>query len=217
MKTPPPSVFRIGFFAGTAVLFLIVTSPALEPRTWISLDGRTIDAELIKTEGDTVELKDKDNRTLKVPKTSLSFGDLDYIAEYAPEEKKLGFAKPAAKAKLPSPAKEMKFVSKSVRKEAGQLQLGEVTLKFAETPRFRIFHSKGVDPADTAELAERLWHDTAFFHASFASKFKNLRMAVIMADGETDFVKLGEWYAGALKTANDTVNSDAVLRLVGVQ
>ena len=210
MMTPLQFAFRREFLTGAALIALASASPALEPRTWISLDGRTIDAELIKTEGDIVELKDKENRTLKVPKSSLSFGDLDYIAEYAPEEKKNGFAKPAAKEKLPNPAKEMKFVSKSVKRDAGQLKLGETTMKYAETPHFKIFYSKGVDPGDTAELAERLWHDTAFFHGSFAGKFKENRKAIFMADGETDFVKIGDWYKESLQAAGDTVNAEAV-------
>ena len=213
MMTLLPVAFVRRLLTGATLIVLSTAAPALEPRTWISLDGRTIDAELIKTEGDLVELKDKDNRTLKVPKSSLSFGDLDYIAEYAPEEKKLGFAKATAKAKLPNPAKEMKFVSKTVKKDAGQLKVGETLFKYAETPHFKIFYSKGVDPGDTAELAERLWHDTAFFHASFAGKFKDRRLAVFMADEALDFVKLGAWYVEILVAAGNTVHAAAVSKI----
>jgi hypothetical protein len=187
-----------------ALLAIASTAPALEPRTWITLDGRTIDAELIKTEGDIVELKDKTGTVLKVSRLSLSFGDHDYIAEYAPEEKKNAFAKPAGKVKLPNPAKEMKFVGKSVKKDTGELKLGGATFRVAESTRFKIYYSKGVDPADTAELAERLWHDTAFFHSSFAAKFKDRRMAIIMAEGESDFAALGEWYVEMLNAAGNT-------------
>lgn len=203
MKSPilPVRWLRL---AGAALLAVPCAAPALEPRTWISLDGRSIDAELVRTEGDLVELKDKTGTTLKIPKSSLSFGDLDYIAEYAPAEKKSGLGSAPVKVKLPNPAKEMKYSSKTVKKDVGELVLGDATFRICETPHFKIFYSKGVDPGDTAELAERLWHDTAFFHGSFAGKFKDRRMGIIMADGETDFADVGEWYVDILTAAGQT-------------
>ncbi len=205
MMNRPPLSNRKLLFTGAALFALLNTLPALEPRLWISLDGRTIDAELIKTDGDIVELKDKEGRVLKVPKSSLSFGDLDYIAEYGPEEKKSSLgSKPAGKAKVPNPAKEMKFSPKSVKKDAGEIKLGTLSFQVTETPRFKILTSKGVDPMDTAELAERLWHDMAFFHASFAGKFKDRRMAIILAEPEKDFTELGAWYVEILNAAGNT-------------
>ena len=204
METPTHFVFRQGFLSGLALITLSLSATALEPRTWISLDGRTMDAELIKTEGDIVELKDKENRTLKVPKSSLSFGDLDYIAEYAPEEKGGSLGDKKVSVKIPIPAKEMKFNNKSLKKEAGELQIGGLTMKFCETPHFKLFHSKGIDPTDSAEQAERMWHDTAFFHASFAGKFKDRRMAIILAEGEKDFKTILDWYAEVLNSAGHT-------------
>lgn len=196
---------------GAALFILAGSSPALEPRTWISLDGRTIDAELIRTDGLNVELRDKENRTLKVPKASLSFGDLDYIAEFAPEEKSAGFApKAPAKVKVPSPAKEMKFNNKTVKKDAGEFKFGGATLKICETPHFKIFYSKGIDPTDTAELAERLWHDTAFFHSSFAAKFKDRRQPIFLVESSTDYGLIGEWYVEVLNAAGNTEGAASV-------
>ncbi len=205
MMNRPHFPVRQLLLTGALLLVAAVSAPALEPRTWISLDGRTIDAELIRTDGEMVELKDKEGRTLKVPKLSLSFGDNDYIAEFAPDEKNnaLG-AKPAGKVKVPNPAKEMKFSPKLIKKEAGELKLGGATFRICETPRFKILYSKGLDPMDTAELAERLWHDTAFFHASFAGKFKDRRMAIILADADKDFPVLGEWYVEMLMASGNT-------------
>jgi hypothetical protein len=197
--------------AGATLFSLQQGVHALEPRTWISLDGHTIDAELIKTEGDMVELKDKEGRTLKVSRISLSYGDNDYIAEFAPEEKKGGLTpKPSGKVKLPSPAKEMKFSPKVVKKDAGEIKLGNLTFRFCESPHFKILYSKGVDPSDTAELAERLWHDTAFFHASFAGKFKDRRMAIIIADTEKDYPALGKWFEEELRSSGNTKAADSI-------
>ena len=205
MMIQPHFPARRLLLTGALLLALAADSLALEPRTWISLDGRTIDAELIRTDGEMVELKDQEGRTLKVPKLSLSFGDNDYIAEFAPEEKKnaLG-AKPSSKVKVPNPAKEMKFSPKVIKKEAGELKLGGATFRICETPRFKILYSKGLDPMDTAELAERLWHDTAFFHASFAGKFKDRRMAIILADADKEFPALGAWYVEMLIASGNT-------------
>jgi len=205
--------FRRLFLSGATLLSFTAALHALEPRTWISLDGRTIDAELIKTEGDMVELKDKEGRTLKVPRLSLSFGDHDYIAEFAPDEKKNGLApKPTGKEKVPNPAKEMKFSNKVIKKEAGEMKIGGITFKVCESPRFKVLYSKGIDPMDTAELAERLWHDTAFFHASFAGKFKDRRMAVIMADTDKEYVDLGKWWIEILSQSGNTEYAASVAR-----
>ena len=204
MNRPHFSVRRL-LLGGAALFSLAATAHALEPRTWISLDGRTIDAELIRTEGDIVELKDKEGRTLKVPKLSLSFGDIDYIAEFAPEEKKNALSpKPAGRVKVPNPAKEMKFSPKVIKKDAGEITLGGAAFRVSESPHFKILYSKGLDPMDTGELAERLWHDTAFFHASFAGKFKDRRMAIILADTDKEFVTLGEWYVEILEASGNT-------------
>ena len=202
-----------GLMLTGAVLFGSLTiSPALEPRTWISLDGRTLDAELIKTEGEIVELKDKEGRILKIPKLSLSFGDLDYIAEYAPQQKSgaLG-AKPPSNVRIPNPAKEMKFSNKTVKKEAGKLKLGGLTLGYCETPHFKVLYSKGIDPMDTAEQAERFWHDTAFFHGSFAGKFKDRRMALVLAEGVEDYKTITEWYGEILNGAGQTAAAKQIL------
>ncbi|MDB6069644.1 MAG: hypothetical protein JWL81_815, partial [Verrucomicrobiales bacterium] len=206
---PPkrPLLRGAAFFALSLALAFLPAGrlQALEPRTWISLDGRTIDAELIKTEGDIVLLKDKAGTTLKVPRAALSFGDLDYIAEFAPEEKTSGFAsKPTGKVKVPSPAKEMKFNNKSIVKDAGEIKIAGLSFRYAETPHFKVLYSKGFDPSDTAELAERLWHDTAFFHASFAGKFKDRRMAIVLADNAKEFPKLGEWYYEIISGTGNT-------------
>ena len=213
MMNRPHFPARSLLLAGAALLCLSPLAPALEPRTWISLDGRTIDAELVKTDGLIVELKDKEGRTLKVPKLSLSFGDLDYIAEYAPEEKPNNLSpKPTGKVKIPQPAKEMKFSPKVIKKDAGELKIGQATFRVCETPHFKVLYSKGLDPMDTAELAERLWHDTAFFHASFAGKFKDRRMALILADGDKEFPALGEWYGEILNASGNTKIADDLAR-----
>lgn len=199
-------VFLSGRSVLAAALLLAFTSPsrALEPRLWISLTGTTIDAELVKVVGDTVELKDKDGRILKVPKSKLSFGDLDYIEEYAPTEKAAGFA-PATpvKVRIPEPAKEAKIDTKLFKKDAGVITIiEEEDFKVLETPHFKVLHTREFSPGDVAEQLERLWFDLAFFHSSFAGKWRDRKMAVVMAN-EDQYKKLGEWHAANVSKAGN--------------
>ncbi|RYD31684.1 MAG: hypothetical protein EOP86_17390 [Verrucomicrobiaceae bacterium] len=189
--------------AAVALLTLTLSSHALEPRLWISLEGSAIDAELVKVVGDTVELKDKDGRIIKVPKAKLSFGDLDYIEEFAPAEKSKSLTPAApAKVRIPEPAKEVKLNTKTFKKDAGTFPLLEEgdAFKVMETPHFKVLYTRAFDPGDVAEQAERLWFDLAFFHSSFAGKWKDRRKVIILAD-DTQYQNVGKWYATNLKNA----------------
>lgn len=184
--------------AGVALFALpVFNSTALEPRTWLSIDGRMIEAELIRPLGDSVELRDKDGRVIKVPKSQLSFGDLDYVEENAPADKTaatLG-SKPAGKVKLPNPAKEVKIDTKTFKKEAGDFKVNERTYRVCETPHFKVLYMKPTDPMDIAELAERLWIDTAFFHSTFIPKWVDRKMAILLVNDQEAYEDAGSWFA----------------------
>ena len=201
--------------AAAATLWLAVpTASALEMRTWLSIDGRMIEAELLRQLGNDVELRDKDGRVLKVAKSSLSFGDLDYIEENAPADKSakvLGSTGP--KPKLPNPAKDVKVDTKGFKKEAGEFKINGRTYRVCETPHFKIMYLKPADPMDTAELAERLWIDAAFFHSTFIPKWTDRKMGIILVNDEEAYGDVGSWYADMLsetKTDESKVQADRV-------
>ena len=79
----------LGVSAGAAFFIGLGAMPVrgAEPRTWISLDGRTLEAELVRRMGPEVELRDGEGRVFKLALTALSFGDQDYVNEFAPEDK----------------------------------------------------------------------------------------------------------------------------------
>ena len=195
--------------ATTALLWLAAPlASALEMRTWLSIDGRMIEAEFLRQLGTDVELRDKDGKVLKVAKSSLSFGDLDYIEENAPADKttKLLGASNGPKPKLPNPAKDVKVDTKLFKKEAGDFKINSRTYRVCETPHFKIMYMKPVDPIDVGELAERLWLDTAFFHSTFIPKWTDRKMGVILVNDAEGYEDVGSWYADMIAEAG---NKDA--------
>ncbi len=66
--------------AGAVGAALLAVAPAAEPRLWIHLEGRTLTAELLKDDGEQVELKDSQGKILKLSRKVLSFADLNYLA-----------------------------------------------------------------------------------------------------------------------------------------
>jgi len=211
-----PFLSRILLVCGAgAVMLATVAAPlsAAEPRTWISLDGRTLEAELVRRLGTEVELRDTDGRVFKVALTALSFGDQDYVNEFAPEDTSkslppLGTS--GAKPKLPNPAKEAKLDTKSYVKEAGFFPVNNHNYLVCETPHFKVLYQKPVDPLDVAELAERLWLDTAFFHSSFAQKWKDRKLAIMIVNDEQAYEYVGSWFADMVEEAGNKENASKI-------
>ncbi len=192
--------------AGALALFLSVQySAALEMRTWLSIDGRLLEAELVRVVGDKVELRKKDGAVVQVPKSALSFGDLDYVAENAPADKTkaaLG-SSTGPKPKLPNPAKDVKIDKTQFKKEAGDFKINSRTYRVFETPHFKIMYMKPTDPGDLAELGERLWLDTAFFHSTFIPKWSERKMAVILVNDQEAYEDVGSWFADMLASSGN--------------
>jgi len=199
--------------AAAAMLWLSApTAFALEMRTWLSVDGRMLEAELVRQVGADVELRDKDGKVLKLAKSSLSFGDLDYIAENAPADtatKALGGA-PGAKPKVPSPAKEVKVDTKTFKKVAGDFKINSRTYRVCETPHFKVMYMRPVDPMDMAELAERLWVDTAFFHSTFIPKWHDRKMGILLVNDDEAYEDAGSWFADMISESGNKDEAEKI-------
>ena len=197
---PAVSLIAAAIFAGVLSRDL----PA-ELRTWTSADGRTIEAELVSFDGKTVNLKGPNGQRYAFDKSKLSQGDLNFLKDYVPAA---GISMTAPKTgKVASPAKEAKIDPKTFVKSDKQFEIPQEKFDVLETPHFKILHSPKAKPAEIAELAERLWIDTAFFHPTFAQKFTDRKMAIFLVDEETTYLAIGEWYAGLLQEAG---HADAV-------
>jgi hypothetical protein len=188
-----PAVFLI-----TAALMITTLSTGVfaELRTWTSADGRTIEAELVSFDGKTVNLKGPSGQRYAFDKSKLSQGDLEFLKDYAPAAgSSLNAPKPG---KVASPAKEAKIDPKTFVKGDKPFEIPQEKFDVLETPHFKILHSAKAKPAEIAELAERLWIDTAFFHPTFAQKFTDRKQAIFLVDEETTYLAIGDWFAGLL-------------------
>ena len=189
----------------STTLAALVLSPfaySLEPRTWIVADGRIIEGELQKVSGNLVSILDTTGKQVQLDKSSISIGDNEYIKENFPDAKAsgVGFAS-GNTVQLPQPAKTAKIDTKAFKMNAGTFSMADDSYDIMETPHFKVMYQKPVDPRDTGELAERMWLDTAFFHATFPQKFRSEKMAIFLAPTDSHYDRIGQWYANLLGKA----------------
>lgn len=192
MKSPSKRVYSL--VAGLA-LAGILSSGAAELRKWTDIEGREIEASLVEVDGDKVVLKLKNGRTAEVKTTRLSAVDLEWIKEYGGGQNPFGndgkdpkVESPARKAKIDTKA----FVRPDKILKVTNLEFGEVI----ESEHFVVATSSRIKMKDTAEHAERMWHDMAFFHPNFKARFRDgKKMLIIVVDNQEDWETIGMWYA----------------------
>lgn len=68
------------------VMALVALTGSLEARTFTSTDGRTLEAEVVKIEGEAAVLKLANGRSVTVPFKLLVEGDQAYLKEWAKQE-----------------------------------------------------------------------------------------------------------------------------------
>jgi hypothetical protein len=197
MQIPVRLRHHIVAIPGAIVLLLSGGAHAFDSRAWLTADGKMTDATFVHLASDSVELKGKSGEMIRLPRALLSFGDVDYLKNNAPPEKvTFPFSKPATVEKLPNPAKEIAMDRKQIRMSAGEQVIGATTFRVCETPHFKILYLPPAEPLDVGELAERLWIDTAFFHGSFMEKWRDRRMAIVLAHDDAAFGNAMRWSAG---------------------
>ena len=194
--------------AALACVALAIPAIALEPRTWIVLDGRVLEGELQAVAGNLVTILDKDGRKTQLDKSFLSIGDNAYIKENFPDAKASGFSTAQA-VQLPQPARTAKIDQKTFKLAAGTFQLDADTFDVMETPHFKVMYQKPVDPKDIGELAERMWLDAAYVHADFPQRFATgQKMAIFLAGDDSIYERIGNWYASLLRKAGQEENAN---------
>ena len=184
-----------------ALGLLAVPCFALEPRTWIVSDGRVLEGELQTVSGSLVTILDKDGKKVQLDKSFLSIGDNEYIKENFPDAKTGGFSA-APVLVMPQPARTAKIDQKVFKMGAGSFALPTDNYDIMETPHFKVMYQKPVDPRDVGELAERMWIDAAFVHATFPQKFATgQKMAIFLAPDDSMYDRIGQWYAELISKA----------------
>lgn len=80
---------RQGQSAIVLLFWLSLASLVADTRTWISVDGRELEAELVRVEGDSVVLRRMvDWRVFTIPIKSLSEADQEYLKQYSESDAK---------------------------------------------------------------------------------------------------------------------------------
>lgn len=193
-----------------AALLAAGSACAYEMRTWTSADGKTIEAELTSFDGAIVTAKSKAGDRLTFKKEKLSQADLLYLKEYAPVTAVSGWGvRNKPKEKTANPAKEA-VIDRKQFKPGKDFQIPDETFLALETPHFKVLYSKGTKPEELAELAERLWLDAAFFHATFPQKFTERKLAIFLVDDEYTYQAIGQWFAKLLEEGNANANAAGV-------
>ncbi len=200
-----------------ALIVLGLTSSslcALESRQWTSTTGGSIEAELVRVDGDKVVLKDKTGREVVVKRSQLSQGDLRYITEFGPKGGNTLGQAPVKPGATPNPGKDAKIDQKTFVKRTERFTIPECSFEVLATPHFLVLHPDKVDAADVGETAERIWLDMAFFHPGFAQKFKDRRMAIFLVEEQDTYENIGKWYAEMIKTSGAPNAEEVALGLL---
>lgn len=202
----------------TLVLSLgVVAVSALELRTWTSTTGINLEAEFVRIDGEKVILKDKTGREVVVKRAQLSQGDLEYLKEFGPKAAAPALGeKPAKATEIPTPAKDAKIDQKTFKTLTERFVLPEVAFNQLQTPHFLVLYPDKVDASDFGETAERVWLDMAFFHPTFAQKFKDRSMALFLIESEYDFGKIIKWYAETVRQSGAQNALDAASSIEAV-
>ena len=183
--------------AGILSMAFAAIAHAEESRTWTSIKGSTMDATLAKMQGEEVFLVTKDRKEIKLPVTSLSLADRQFLVENvsAPETILSAGA-------LSLPEKELKFDSKTCKKLKEKFKLSaedsEGMFEQMETEHFLILYAGDVRPNVVAEIAERLWHGMAFYHMNFRRDWADKRRVIFCVEDRKVHAALGKWYADEL-------------------
>ena len=83
MKKPA----RLCLAAGT--LFALFLTPLAQGRTWTNLQGKKLEAEFIRLDGQKAVLKRSGGQTVSIPLSQLSREDRDFLAEQVAQERQM--------------------------------------------------------------------------------------------------------------------------------
>ncbi|MEZ5300713.1 MAG: hypothetical protein R3F11_08655 [Verrucomicrobiales bacterium] len=194
--------------ASASALFLGISAHAAELRTWTSLKGTTLDAKLLKVDGEDVILEKEDGTRLDVKRNQLSIGDQRYLQEYGGAEE-LG----PQTGRMKSPAKEVKIDKKEFVKTEEPFRFGEdggLEFHGMVTPHFYVVSDGRDFIRETAENAERLWHDMAFYHPNFARKWGDKKFAIVLVKEDEPWFSLADWQKHYLDQYGQPGESDKI-------
>lgn len=167
----------------------------------MSRKGVTLEAELVRVQGDSVYLVTKDSKQITLKIEDISLADRQHLVEFGGADAAiLTGGKPG-------------LVEKEVRMEPATFKRVEGGLTFTEgptdsfelfeTPHFLVASVGKVRPQPVAETAERLWHGMAFQHMNFRQDWGAKRALILLVEERGAYSSLGKWYAKFVAAAGD--------------
>jgi hypothetical protein len=166
------------------------------------MDGRVIEGTLQNVQGNLTKILTNDGKQEQFDRAMLSIGDNEYIKENFPDAKPPQLGMGSTVTQLPMPGKLAKIDQRTFKMAAGTFQMPDDTWDIMETPHFKVMYQKPVDPRDCGELAERMWIDAAYVHATLPNKFLNgTKMAIFLAPTDSHYDRIGKWYSDMLAKA----------------
>lgn len=183
-----------------ALLASALFSNAADFRTWTSLKGGTVEAQLTsydKAKGG-VTLTTKEAKIIKLKSTDLSLADKQYLIEFADADKDILYKSTPA-----VPEKAYRKPKDFLRKLEQTFSLGDDSEQYElyESAHYVYAVSKGIKPNGIAETAEACWHGMAFQHFEFRENWGDTRQLILLPDGEDLYKSVGKYEVKALKEA----------------
>ena len=184
MKTICHSAFK-------ALILLAITcvsAKAAEFRTWTSIQGSSIEAQLVSYKEGNVNLTTKEPKPIKLKVTDLSLADRQYLVEFADADEDLLYKSP-----LTTPEHQYRKPKDFIKKLEEQMILADLELEFDlyETEHFFFACAKGVNPKGIAETAEACWHGMAFQHYEFRENWGPTKYLVILPEDREQYTMIG--------------------------
>ncbi len=199
----PPRLRPMKTLLIAGCMAFIWSAGAAELRTWMSVKGTTLEAKLVRYDPEKEEvylsvLKPKP-RELKLKASDLSLADRQHLVEYAKADPKILTA-----GDLEVPEEDVRIDKATFERLDKKLSLTGATdpvFDLMRTEHFLVAYCGKVRPNSMAEIAERLWHGSAFHHMDFRVDWGDERMLIVLVDGEDVFKHVGDWYKKHLADA----------------
>jgi len=189
-------------------LSLTLLTHAAEFRLWTSAKGSTIEAQLLRLDGEQVYLATKAPKEIKLKATDLSLADRQHLVEFAGADKDLLF-----KGDVTVPEKEIRLPNDFLKKLEETMTLGtdsDLVFDLYESEHF-LYATKGrVNPKGIATTAESCWHGMAFQHMEFRANWAKQKALIIIPDETETYQAIGKYQVARLTKMGETEAAQSV-------
>lgn len=206
----------------TLSVFLLLSHmlSAADFRTWTSLSGSNLEAQLVKLDGEVAVLATKEPKEIRIKGSELSLADRQYLIEFAKADPALLF-----RDKITIPEEEIKLPNDFLKKLETKIKFStdsQLIFDVWESPHF-IYATQGrARIKGLAHTAEACWHGMAFQHMEFRDNWADKKYLIVIPENEEVYKAMGEYeykylveiaqqkFAESIKSTWDRVGSSHV-------